>query len=408
MRIPKTITPTQSNARKASAPAVAALWFGIQLVWGAVLGIALQARCAQLAGSSELVLFGWVATSGAIAAAITQLLVGPWSDRVRIRSGTRSGFYAAGVACAIVTLPLFFLANSALWLLVTFVVLEIALNVAIGPYQAIVPDTMPDENIGIGSAWIAGMQSAGNAAGAVLAAVLGSGLTLGIAIAAILALCAALTLRHLRGVAFATLSQPSRMSMRGMVFADLFISRAFVYVGFYTLVGYVFFFIRDSLRLSIDPTRASGVAILIFTLVGSAGAALAARPAARLDERFVVFTGAALTSAALVAIAIVHTPGIFGAGIVIAGIGWGVFLCADWALACRMLPRHAMAGAMALWNLAILVPQMAAPVLTSSVLGITGRLHSASGPGIALAIAGIEMLIGALWIWRLPKKYVGN
>lgn len=408
MPIRMTITSTPPNARKASPPAIAALWFGVQLVWGAVLGIALQARCAQLAGSSAVELFGWVATAGAIAAAITQLVTGPWSDRIRVRGGTRTSFYAVGIAGGIVALPLFFLADSAASLIVTFALLEAALNVAIGPYQAIVPDTLPDEEIGNGSAWIAAMQSAGNAAGAVLAAVLGSTLKLGFVLAALLAGCAAVTLRHLRGLPFAAASQPSRAKMHGGIFADLFISRAFVYVGFYTLVGYLFFFMRDALPLSIDPTRASGIAILAFTLIASAGAVFAARPASRLDERLVVFAGGAVMSAAILAIALFHELGVFAAGVLIAGVGWGVFLCADWALACRMLPRHAMAGAMALWNLAVLVPQMAAPILTTAVLGVIGKLHSPSGPPIALCAAGIELLLGALWIWRLPGKHVGN
>ncbi len=48
-------TPMQSTAPKEPKPArVTALWFGVQLIWGAVLGISLQARCLQLAGDSSL------------------------------------------------------------------------------------------------------------------------------------------------------------------------------------------------------------------------------------------------------------------------------------------------------------------------------------------------------------------
>ena len=64
------------------------LWFGVQLIWGAVLGISLQARCTQLAGGSSLITFAIISASGAFAAAITQLVVGPLSD-VCV-AGTRS------------------------------------------------------------------------------------------------------------------------------------------------------------------------------------------------------------------------------------------------------------------------------------------------------------------------------
>lgn len=402
------ITPLRSHTSSPSPARIAVLWLGIQLAWGAILGIALQARCAQLGGSGSLWLFAMVATSGAIAAAITQLIVGPWSDRLKRRGIGRSGFYAAGSAAGACALVGFFAASSAPALIAAFVLLQTALNVAIGPYQAIVPDTLPEERIGTGSAWIAAMQSAGNALGAVLATLLGSSLLLGIVLALALVAGAAVTLLHLRAIEpVRTVRAPFPLRA---IFADLFVSRALVYLGFYTMVGYLYFYVRAVLPhgFPADATRASGIAILLFTLVGSLGAVLAARPADRLDERLVVFTGGGIMAGALLAISVFHTIAILGPAIVAAGVGWGIFLCADWTLACRVLPRDAMAGTMAVWNLAVLGPQMLAPPLASAVLALTGTWQSSTGPTVAIALAGAEMLAGALWIWRLPDKDVGN
>jgi MFS family permease len=408
MSIQKKTTALRSRTIDPSAPAMSALWFGIQLTWGAVLGIALQARCTQLGGASSLALFAWVATTGAIAAAVTQLVVGPWSDRVRARGRGRGAFYLAGVVGGAFALPCFFIASTPPLLIASFMALQIALNVAIGPYQAIVPDTFPSERIAAGSAWIAAMQSGGNAAGAVLAALLGSTLRLGYVLAFVLLASAAVTLRHVSRLPKRSDGGVRVPFVMSWAFADLFISRALVYVGFYTLLGYLFFFIRATSVLPFDPTRSSGIAILAFTLVGSLGAALAARPAARMDERVVVCAGGLATALAIFILAGVHGTAVFAASLVAAGVGWGVFICADWALACRILPRHAMAGAMAVWNLAVLLPQMCAPGIASAVLVVTGTLHGPAGPPIAMAVAAAEMLAGALWIWRLPAKYVGN
>ena len=53
MPIPTPSMSTRSNTIKPAQPAqIAALWFGIQLIWGAVLGISLQARC--VAACAEL------------------------------------------------------------------------------------------------------------------------------------------------------------------------------------------------------------------------------------------------------------------------------------------------------------------------------------------------------------------
>jgi MFS family permease len=399
--------PTRSRTSEASPPRVAALWFGIQLAWGAILGIALQARCAQLGGANALTLFAWVATAGAIAAAVTQLVTGPWSDRICARGGNRRRFYAIGAVCGAAAIPAFFAAATPAQLIAAFIALQTALNVAIGPYQAVVPDSFPRERIAAGSAWIAAMQSAGNAIGALLAALLGSTMHLGFALSIVLLVTAIVTLTHLR-TSEPPGGSPGPPPRLRRAFADLFVSRALVYVGFYTLVGYLFFFIRTAISTPLDPTRTSGLAILLFTLVGSIGAVIAARPAARFDERLVVFTGAGVTGAALLVLSALHTLPILTTAIIVAGIGWGVFLCADWALACRVLPSNAMAGAMAVWNLAILIPQMAAPPIASAILSAAGVLRTPHGPMVAIAIAGVEICSGALWILRLPYKYVGK
>ena len=85
-----------STSSQVSPPRVTALWFGVQLIWGAVLGISLQARCVQLAGDASLATFGVISASGAFAAAMTQLVVGPLSDMLRRRGRGRGTFYAAG------------------------------------------------------------------------------------------------------------------------------------------------------------------------------------------------------------------------------------------------------------------------------------------------------------------------
>jgi MFS family permease len=377
------------------------MWFGVQLIWGAVLGVALQARCAQLAGTHALPLYALVATSGAVAAAIAQLLVGPWSDALRRSGAGRAPFYIAGAAAGAAATLAFFMASNATLLLVTFVALQLSLNVAVGPYQAIVPDLLRDEKIAAGSAWIAAMQSAGNALGAVFATLLGTGVLLGVALALVHLAASASTIAHVRGLpAIERARAPLRMRA---AFVDLFISRALLYLGFYTLLGYLYFYVR-ALHAPLDATRASGVAILAFTLVGALGAILAARAQGR-DERAIVSAGGVLVALAVGGLALTHTWWSFFPLVVAAGVGWGIFLSADWALACRVVPPHALATAMAVWNLAILLPQIVAPAIASAVISHSGPLLA---PNVALGLGSVEVFGGALWIWRLPKSVGGN
>ncbi len=401
---------TRSRTTSPTQPAhVAALWFGVQLIWGAVLGISLQARCAQLAPDSPLATFGVITTAGALAAALTQLIVGPLSDRARRAGKGRSGFYLTGTLLGAAAVAVFYVVPNVGALVAAFVALQLALNIIIGPYQAIVPDTMPASRYGVASGWLAGFAGAGNATGALLAAVLGAVPLLGGVLAIGLVTAAAITLVYLRGATLRPLPPPARVTVTRTL-ANLFISRAFVFLGFYTMLDYLYFFVASVLpeHFSLDATRASGICILIFTIVSVIGAALAARPTDRIDERLVVSVGGACSIVALIVLVFGHSLTGLPPAIALAGLGWGIFLCADWAFACRLLPPSAMATTMAVWNLAIVFPQMLAPLAASLLLARLGALATAAGPRDALLLAGAEMFIGTLWIWRLPATRGGE
>ncbi len=409
MQTPSTTTDTRAIAGSASAPRLAAYWFGIQLVWGAVLGISLQARCVQLGGSASLTTYGEISTLGALAAAIVQLIVGPWSDALRRNGNNRIGFYTTGAIAGAVAIVAFYAASSVATLLMAMVALQVALNVAIGPYQAILPDTIAGSRLGSASAWMAAMQSAGNAAGAILATLLGNRIPLGATIGVALLGTCAVTVVHARSLALRPLEREKKLVV-SRTLVDLFVSRGFMYVGFYTLLGYLFFYVRDALPTGarIDATTASGIGILLFTLAGAAGAATAAKPADRIDERLVVTLGGGVVAVSILALAATHVFAFIFVAIVVAGVGWGVFLCADWAFACRLLPPGALATTMGIWNLAVVAPQMLAPLLTTFALARMGILRTAAGPHAAFVLAGIEMCVAVAWIWRLPASKLGK
>ncbi|MGC2129935.1 MAG: MFS transporter [Candidatus Aquilonibacter sp.] len=399
----------QPPALKEPKPArVTALWFGVQLIWGAVLGISLQARCLQLAGDSSLALFGVISASGAGAAAITQLVIGPVSDALRRRGRDRRVFYGIGVLLGALAILAFYAGGNARVLLWSFVGLQVALNVIIGPYQAIIPDLVPPRSFGVASAWLAAMGSAGNACGAILATLLGMQ-WLGFALATGLLTSAAVTLIHIRRIPMQPIEGAAPLTV-SRTLVDLFISRAFVYLGFYTVLGYLYFFVASILPhgFALDATRTTGLCVLVFTVVGALGALVAAGPSDRSDERLVVSVGGGVVAASLMGLALVHQAVALGPAIALAGVGWGVFLCADWAFACRLLPPAALATTMAIWNVAVVGPQMLAPLVATVTLSQLGVLRNATGPRDALLLGGAEMLIGTLWIWRLPMAPRGH
>ncbi len=382
-------------------PAVLGLfWLGIQMVWGALLGVSLQVRASQLLPHQSLAAYGALAIAGAAAAAVTQIVVGIISDRRRAMGSRRIEFYAIGSIVAGVALLWFYTAASFPQLVGAIVAVQIAMNVAIGPYQAVIPDFIPDERMGTASSWMAALQSIGNVAGAVTASFISNARVVGFTLMAVLLATCAGTAMHVRRLALLPATpQPLQISR---AFVDLFISRALVYVGFYTLLGYLYFYVART--MSGDAKTMTGIVLMVFLAAGAIGAAAAAVPANRMDRRAIASFGGAGFILALVAFLVAHATSAVLASALIAGAAWGVFLTADWALGCRFLPRNALATAMGVWNLALLVPQIVAPLIATAVLSSMHALQSSSGPRVAFVIAVVEVAAGIAWIWRLPAS----
>lgn len=396
---------------RTSSPFVLALyWLGIQSVWGAILGISLQSRSIELSGADALIAYSRLATIGALVAAVVQIGVGFWSDARRRKGSRRIEFYVAGALGGSGALLFFYLAPSMASLTLGYIGLQLALNLAIGPYQAIIPDFVDRARYGVASSWMAALQSFGNAVGALAASFIGGArLLAGFLSALLVATCAATSI-HVRRLPLQAAEEEAPAPLRvTRPFVDLFISRALVYAGFYTLLGYLLFYVQGVLGIAAlaDAKRHTGILIISFTVVGALGAALAARPSDRLDKRLVATVGAGAFIAAL---------GIFisGSGFstavaatLVAGLGWGVFLVADWAIACRVLPPAAMGTAMGIWNVAILLPQIAAPAITLAVLQRLALTGGPLAPRVAFGLALGETVAGIAWLWRLSRQVVG-
>jgi MFS family permease len=396
------------RANTPSPPRLGILWFGIQAVWGALLGISLQSRSIELVASQPLLAYGRLATMGAIVAAIVQIVVGPWSDARRRRGSKRIEFYVIGGVLGAIAVAAFYGAATFPALTVAYVCLQATLNFAIGPYQAVIPDAIPKNRFGIASSWMAALQSAGNAVGALCAAYIGNAKILAAALIAMLLGSDAITSAHVRSIDLGPPPRNERLKIT-RDFGNLFLSRALVYVGFYTLLGYLLFYVAGSLGMAQTQARQfTGILILAFTVVGTVGAALAARPSDRADKRVVATVGGVVVMAALIAMALLPNAIVALIATLVAGLGWGVFLVADWALACRVLPPGALATTMGLWNLAIILPQIVAPALTTMVLARWGGGDQALGPRVAFVLAAGETSLGIAWIWRLSRSAVGE
>jgi MFS family permease len=379
---------------------ISALWFGIQAVWSAILGVFLQSRVSEFAGAGDVRAYAWIAAGGALVAAIVQVVAGFWSDRHLAVRGHRRFFYIAGIAAGAAALPAFFATPSLFGLIAAFVALQIGLNVAGGPYQAAIPDAVGEEHSGSASGWMSVSSFAGSVTGLIVAATL-HGLWAAAALVAALLGGAVVALNHLRTLpATPARNAPLRVT-RPML--TIMISRAAINVGFYTLLGFLFFFVRESLHVS-DARTMTGLLFLAFTLAGVSGAMLAGRAADRYDKRIVISIAAVAIGVAVGAFALAPNEPVAFAAAIASGCAWGAFFTADWAIAYAVLPRGAMAAAMGIWNLAAALPQIVAPAITAPLVTAVDAMHAGAGPRVAFALVIVEFIAGAALLWTLRRE----
>ncbi|MGH7327792.1 MAG: MFS transporter, partial [Polyangiaceae bacterium] len=226
-----------------------------------------------------------------------------------------------------------------------------------------------------------------------------SSLIAGVAIAAALAVSFGVTFAHLGRLAAQTPLLPARLRV-DRNFQTVLLSRASINLGFYTFVGFLFFFVRDVVGAG-NARQTTGILFLAFTLAGVIGAAFAGRTSDRIDKRVVVSVagvGIAIALGALAGANSLWAILLFGA---LAGIAWGAFFTADWAIAYVVLPADSMAAAMGVWNLAAALPQIAAPLLGAAIVSAAGIR------AVQIAVI-VEFALGTFWLWRLPVDLTGS
>jgi len=390
---------------RVSPASLGALNFGIQMIWGAVLAVSLQARSVELAGPSATFTYAALAATGAAVATIVQILIGISADRRRSLVGHRNEFYLAGAAIALPALWWFYSAPSIGQLSVAVIALQIGMNVLTGPYQAAIPDYMPIERSGTASSWLSAYQSFGNAAGLLVAGFVKSPRLVALILSFALVASLAVTFLHVYRIREKSSAAAEPLSLKGPL-GTLLISRGAINIGFYTMLGYLLFFVRESLGIAgLDAQRTqTALLFLTFTIVAIAGAVIAARPADRADKRLVASLAIAGIVVALIALALAPALPVAFAACACAGAAWGAFVTADWALACAMLPRGAMATSMGIWNVATTLPQVAAPLIAAPLVSYFDRVELGLGPRAAILVATLAFSFGAAYLWRLPAQ----
>lgn len=409
---------------------VSIYWFALSFFWGAMLTSVLPARIGDLFPADKDARLTIVVTIGAAMAAISQLFFGAWSDTSRHRAGRRRPFLLVGTLGACATLFFFPAAHSLAPIVFIFLLIQFWINMASGPYQALMPDRIPGAQQGAASAWIGVSGLLGRIGGPVAAAILlspttqtalqtrlessvpllarwsggqGGLMVLVLIFVAVLAGAMLLTLATVRETPLpanaphvnigATINGIIRVPLRPYPsFIWLMISRLGIMLGVYTVSFCLLYYIRDTLGFA---DEGESLRILTnFLLISTATGVLGTLPAGFLSDRVgkkrVLYVGNSICMASGLAFAFSSnlTLAYIAAGIF--GAGYGAFASVDWALACNVLPPHEPAKYMGLWGISDTLSQVIAPLLAGP---LAYWLNHALGAGMGYRALMILALI---------------
>ena len=371
-----------------------------------MLGVSLQARTLSLVPHADAIArYSMLAAIGALVATIVQLIAGRASDVARERNGNRSRFYLVGIGLAVPSSIGFFFAPSFVTFAIAFIALQCTINIASGPYQAIIPDYVAAPRRGAASAWMSAYQSFGTAIGLLVAGLINDPRVVTAALVLPLIITMAVVLRETMTLAPVERNDDAASTnVRTRALQPLLVSRGLVNVGFFALLDYLLFFVRDSLHVAQnDVQMTTAFVFLTFTLSAIVGAILAAKPADRHDKRLVVSIAVGTIVVALVVLAMATSLPLAYVSAGIAGVAWGAFVTADWALATAVLPKRTMATAMGVWNIATTIPQVVAPLVVGPLVVHADAVVAGSGPRFAIVAACVAFALGGAAVWRVPR-----
>lgn len=384
----------------------------------------------QLAPDLPNTALGILTFVGLLVAMVVQPVVGVFSDRARTKLGRRLPFIIGGAL--LIAASLFLLAAAPfLWvLLLGVIMIQFSSNILQGPWQALIPDLVPESQRGLASSLKAVMDIIALVVGAMVAGqILGEkGIArwgdsaVYVAAAAptvvfgVLVVVTAIWAREKAGEASeAVASRSIGEALRSAfhvnfherpVFGYWFANRILFWGAFIAINTFLINYLIDVIGMGEAEAQGFyarlkvilGAALIVLALVAGWLSDRVGRKRVMLVAGLVAFAGAALLLVVRERTLITVAGGVVGMGI-------GAFLSASWALATDIVPREEAARYLGIANIATCIGSGLARLLGGVLIDPLNRAVGAStGYQMLFILAALCFLSSALIIIPLPDK----
>lgn len=368
---------------------------------------------------------------GLLVAMAVQPIVGVFSDRARTKLGRRLPFLIGGAA--LIAASLFTLALApALWVLVLGVILiQFSSNILQGPWQALIPDLVPESQRGTASSLKAVMDIIATVVAGAIAGILlgttgqklfGDYAIYATAAAPVVIFILFLTLtaiwaREKQGAASEAIASRSvGEALKNAFYIDFrenpvfgwwFANRILFWGSFIAINAFLINYLVDVIRMTQADAQSFygtlkvilGAALILMALASGWLSDKFGRKPVMLIAGLVAFAGALLLLFVRSESLIIVAGGIIGMGI-------GAFLSASWALATDIVPQAEAARYLGIANIATCIGSGVARLLGGVLIDPINRLLGSSSLGYLslFILATFCFLASALVIIPLPNK----
>lgn len=398
---------------------VSVYWFALNAIWGG-FEIFQQKRVVQLVGDEAPLALGAMEVLAMPIAMLTMPVAGSISDYTASRWGRRKPFILFGSLATTVALIGLGLAPTFPVLVVFFVLLQLTSNVARGPFAGLVPDLVPERQVGIASGLMGLMITLGLVGGYLLMMsgylldedftlpVIALGIFVGIAgIGSFLWIPNGPPAKPREGRSWSAIALETFGT-------DILRQRSYLFLlgsRFFILMAIGFFMNLNILYLQRTHGLTGGEQgawILAGLAISVVATALGTIPGAKISDRVgrkpVIYGSTLLGAIGMTIIGLAPDVPVAMIGIALVGIAGGAFLAVDWALMTDIIPKASAGRYMGMSNI---VEATNGPIATSVggvvmyLLGLS--LGQAVGARAAMLAAVVMFALGAALLSQVQE-----
>ena len=398
--------------------------FALAALWSSLHTIIIQVRLLDfVAESQKNTYLGLLAGTGLILAMIVQPIAGAISDRSGFGWGRRRPYILLGTILTLLFLPGIGFSGSYLTLFITYCLLQVSSNTAQGPYQAFIPDLVPEGKRGRASGVKTLLEFVGGLVVVRLIAYLmdryfieqgGPWLGYALAILGIVLLgtmlATILTVKEQPGAGgpklplLPTLYRSFKIDVKAnRDFVWFLVSRLFILTAFSALQKFALYFLMDVVGIS-SPAAVTAELLIVVGVCMLVMVYPAGRLSDKVGRKRIVVSSGLVGALGMMLLFFSHSYVYIMLCGAILGISFGAFMGTNWALATDLVAKGEEARYLGLTNLAT----AGGSALTLFIIGPLIDFFNAYSPGLGyqvmFLVCFVCLVVGSLLVLKIKGQ----